>query len=29
MNFQIEQIKVNMPEWIAILKPDHYLKRNI
>ena len=25
--FPIEQIKVNMPEWIAILKPDHYLKK--
>ena len=22
--FPIEQIKVNMPEWIAILAPDHY-----
>lgn len=27
--FPIEQIKVNMPEWIAILNPDHYLKKNI
>lgn len=27
--FPIEQIKVNMPEWIAILSPDHYLKKNI
>ena len=25
--FPIEQIKVNMPEWIAILNPDHYLKK--
>lgn len=25
--FPIEQIKVNMPKWIAILKPDHYLKK--
>lgn len=25
--FPIEQIKVNMPEWIALLKPDHYLKK--
>ncbi len=25
--FPIEQIKVNMPEWIAILAPDHYLKK--
>ena len=25
--FPIEQIKVNMPEWIAILSPDHYLKK--
>ena len=25
--FPIEQIKVNMPEWIAILKPEHYLKK--
>lgn len=25
--FPIEQIKVNMPEWIALLNPDHYLKR--
>ena len=25
--FPIEQIKVNMPEWIAILKPDHYLRK--
>lgn len=25
--FPIEQIKINMPEWIAILKPDHYLKK--
>lgn len=25
--FSIEQIKVNMPEWIAILSPDHYLKK--
>ena len=23
----IEQIKVNMPEWIAILSPDNYLKK--
>lgn len=27
--FPIEQIKVNMPEWIAILAPDHYLKKRI
>lgn len=25
--FPIEQIKVNMPEWIALLNPDHYLKK--
>lgn len=25
--FPIEQIKVNMPEWIAILNPDNYLKK--
>ena len=25
--FPIEQIKVNMPEWIAILNHDHYLKK--
>lgn len=25
--FPIEQIKVNMPEWIAILSPDNYLKK--
>ena len=25
--FPIEQIKVNMPEWIAILSPEHYLKK--
>lgn len=25
--FPIEQIKVNMPEWIALLTPDHYLKK--
>lgn len=25
--FPIEQIKVNIPEWIAILNPDHYLKK--
>lgn len=25
--FPIEQIKVNMPEWIAILAHDHYLKK--
>jgi len=25
--FPIEQIKVNMPEWIAILNPNHYLKK--
>ncbi len=25
--FPIEQIKVNMPEWIAILNPDSYLKK--
>ena len=25
--FPIEQIKVNMPEWIAILNSDHYLKK--
>lgn len=25
--FQVEQIKVNMPEWIAILNPNHYLKK--
>ncbi len=24
--FPIEQIKVNIPEWIAILKPDNYIK---
>lgn len=26
--FPIEQVKVNMPEWIAILNHDHYLKQN-
>ena len=25
--FPIEQIKVNMPEWIALLNHDHYLKK--
>ena len=25
--FPIEQIKVNMPEWIAVLNPDNYLKK--
>lgn len=25
--FPIEQIKVNMPEWIAVLKPDNYIKK--
>ena len=25
--FPIEQIKVNMPEWIAILNPNNYLKK--
>lgn len=25
--FPIELIKVNMPEWIALLNPDHYLKK--
>lgn len=25
--FLIEEVKVNMPEWIAILNHDHYLKR--
>lgn len=25
--FPIEQIKINMPEWIALLNPDHYLKK--
>ena len=25
--FPIEQIKVNMPEWIALLNPEHYLKK--
>lgn len=25
--FPIEEVKVNMPEWIAILNHDHYLKR--
>ena len=25
--FPIEQIKVNMPEWIAILNPDNHLKK--
>lgn len=25
--FPIEQVKVNMPEWIAILNHDHYLKQ--
>ena len=25
--FPIEEIKVNMPEWIAILNHDHYLKK--
>ena len=25
--FPIEQIKVNIPEWIALLTPDHYLKK--
>lgn len=25
--FPIEQIKVNMPEWIAVLNHDHYLKQ--
>lgn len=25
--FPIEQIKVNMPAWIALLNPDHYLKK--
>ena len=25
--FPIEQIKVNMPEWIALLNPDHNLKK--
>ena len=25
--FPIEEVKVNMPEWIAILKHDHYLKK--
>lgn len=25
--FPIEQIKVNIPEWIAILNPDNYLKK--
>ena len=24
--FPIEQIKVNMPEWIAVLNPDNYIK---
>jgi stage IV sporulation protein A len=23
--FPIEQIKVNMPEWIAVLNPDNYI----
>lgn len=25
--FPIEQIKINIPEWIAILNPDNYLKK--
>ena len=25
--FPIEEVKVNMPEWIAILNSDHYLKK--
>ena len=25
--FPIEEVKVNMPEWIAILNHDHYLKQ--
>ena len=25
--FPIEQIKVNMPEWIAVLNPDNYIKK--
>ncbi len=24
--FPVVQVKVNMPEWVAILNPDHYLK---
>ena len=23
----VEEVKVNMPEWIAILNPNHYLKK--
>ena len=26
--FPIEEVKVNMPEWIAILNQDHYLKKD-
>lgn len=25
--FPIEQVKINMPEWITILNPNHYLKK--
>ena len=26
--FPVEQVKVNMPEWVAILNHDHYLKKH-
>ena len=26
--FPIEEVKVNMPEWVAALEHDHYLKKN-
>lgn len=25
--FPVNEVKINMPEWIAVLNPDHYLKK--